>query len=149
MQPCCMSTHSQSSPVWAITSACTQCGIESQPPTAGLPSRHSFFIRLMRMSLVPSVVVLPDIKPGAILQPGRTKRMHDGFGAMRGFEKTAMIMVRIQPRECPMQLTAEKPSTETTGSIRASFNYVVDTGVPPVRYIDWPEMAHKAVDPVY
>jgi len=68
---------------------------------------------------------------------------------MRSFEKTAMILVRIQPRECPMQLTAEKPSTEAIGSIRASFNYVVDTGVPPVRYIDWPEMAHMAVDPQY
>lgn len=39
-----------------------------------------------------------------------------------------------------------KPSTD---SIRARFNYIVDTGVPPVRYIDWPEMAHKAVPPQY
>ncbi len=36
-----------------------------------------------------------------------------------------------------------------TDAITAKFNYVVDTGVPPVRYIDWPEMAHKAVDPIY
>ena len=34
-------------------------------------------------------------------------------------------------------------------AIRAQFNYVVDTGVPPVRYIDWPEMAHMAVPPQY
>ena len=45
-----------------------------------------------------------------------------------------------------MSLVAEKQSTDT---IHASFNYVVDTGVPPVRYIDWPEMAHKAVPPQY
>lgn len=45
-----------------------------------------------------------------------------------------------------MQLVAEKPSTET---IRAKFNYVIDTGVPPVRYIDWPEMEHHAVPPQY
>ena len=32
---------------------------------------------------------------------------------------------------------------------RANFNYIVDTGVPPVRYIDWPEMEHKAVPPQY
>jgi len=38
-----------------------------------------------------------------------------------------------------MQLTNEKP---VTGTIRARFNYIVDTGVPPVRYIDWPEMEH-------
>jgi len=45
-----------------------------------------------------------------------------------------------------MQLTNEKP---VTGAIRARFNYIVDTGVPPVRYIDWPEMEHKAVPPQY
>ncbi len=45
-----------------------------------------------------------------------------------------------------MQLTAEKPSTV---AIRANFNYVVDTGVPPVRYIDWPEMEHNAIPPQY
>jgi len=45
-----------------------------------------------------------------------------------------------------MQLVAEKQSTDT---IRAKFNYIVDTGVPPVRYIDWPEMAHKAIPPQY
>ena len=47
-----------------------------------------------------------------------------------------------------MQITADRPAT-ATDSIRARFNYVVDNGVPPVRYIDWPEMAHKAVEPVY
>jgi hypothetical protein len=45
-----------------------------------------------------------------------------------------------------MELVAEKLSTDT---IRARFNYIVDTGVPPVRYIDWPEMAHKAIPPQY
>jgi hypothetical protein len=45
-----------------------------------------------------------------------------------------------------MQITAEKPSTDT---IRASFNYVVPTGKPAIRYIDWPEMEHKAVPPQY
>ncbi len=45
-----------------------------------------------------------------------------------------------------MPVVAEKPST---GTIVANFNYIVDTGVPPVRYIDWPEMEHKAVPPQY
>ena len=45
-----------------------------------------------------------------------------------------------------MQLTAEKLST---AAIRADFNYIVDTGVPPVRYIDWPEMEHKEIPPQY
>jgi hypothetical protein len=45
-----------------------------------------------------------------------------------------------------MQVVADKP---LTGTIRASFSYIVDTGVPPVRYIDWPEMEHKAVPPQY
>jgi len=45
-----------------------------------------------------------------------------------------------------MPLTAEKPATE---SIRAEFSYIVDTGVPPVRYIDWPEMEGKEVPPQY
>lgn len=45
-----------------------------------------------------------------------------------------------------MHMTAERPVTE---AVRASFNYVVDTGVPAVRYIDWPEMEHNAIPPVY
>ena len=45
-----------------------------------------------------------------------------------------------------MQVTAEKPSTDT---IRASFNYVVPSGRPAIRYIDWPEMEHNAVPPEY
>ena len=45
-----------------------------------------------------------------------------------------------------MQLVADKPVTD---AIRASFSYIVDTGVPPVRYIDWPEMEHKAIPPQY
>jgi hypothetical protein len=45
-----------------------------------------------------------------------------------------------------MQTVLEKPAADT---IRARFNYVVDTGVPLVRYIDWPEMEHLAVPPQY
>ena len=29
-------------------------------------------------------------------------------------------------------------------TIRARFNYIVDYRIPPVCYIDWPEMEHKA-----
>jgi hypothetical protein len=43
-------------------------------------------------------------------------------------------------------LTAEKPSVR---SIKAKFNYVVPTGKPAIRYIDWPEMEHNAVPPEY
>jgi hypothetical protein len=45
-----------------------------------------------------------------------------------------------------MQLVAERPVTDT---IHAKMNYIVDTGVPPVRYIDWPEMADKEILPQY
>jgi hypothetical protein len=45
-----------------------------------------------------------------------------------------------------MQLVAERQSVDT---IRVQMNYIVDTGVPPVRYIDWPEMAHKEIAPTY
>ncbi len=49
-------------------------------------------------------------------------------------------------RETPMTLVAEKPVTDT---IKARMNYIIDTGTPPVNYIDWPEMAHKANPPQY
>jgi hypothetical protein len=45
-----------------------------------------------------------------------------------------------------MQLVAERQAADT---IRARMNYIVDTGTPPVRYIDWPEMADKEVPPTY
>src|SRR3954465_6001489 len=45
-----------------------------------------------------------------------------------------------------MQLVAERQSVDT---ICAQMNYIVDTGIPPVRYIDWPEMEHKAIEPQY
>jgi hypothetical protein len=45
-----------------------------------------------------------------------------------------------------MQLMAGK---DAIGDIRAKFNYIVDTGVPPVRHIDWPEMTHADVPPQY
>ncbi len=48
-----------------------------------------------------------------------------------------------------MNIVADKPPISTGETIRARFNYVVDTGRPAVRYIDWPEMAHNAVEPVY
>lgn len=45
-----------------------------------------------------------------------------------------------------MPLDTDKPVAE---AISAKFNYVIDTGAPAVRYIDWPEMAHLAVPPQY
>jgi hypothetical protein len=45
-----------------------------------------------------------------------------------------------------MEVVAEKPVTD---AIRASFNYVIPTGRPAVRYIDWPEMEANAVPPEY
>jgi hypothetical protein len=45
-----------------------------------------------------------------------------------------------------MEVVAEKPVAD---AIRASFNYVIPTGRPAVRYIDWPEMEAKAVPPEY
>jgi hypothetical protein len=45
-----------------------------------------------------------------------------------------------------MELTLDKPRA---GTLRAAFNYIVDTGVPPVRYIDWPEMEGRAIPPEY
>jgi hypothetical protein len=40
-------------------------------------------------------------------------------------------------------------ATHSLGSIRANLNYIVDTGVPPVVYVDWPEREHKAIPPQY
>jgi hypothetical protein len=45
-----------------------------------------------------------------------------------------------------MNLMAEK---DIVGNVHAGLNYIVDTGVPPVRYIDWPEMEHAEVPPQY
>jgi hypothetical protein len=45
-----------------------------------------------------------------------------------------------------MHALTRKPDA---GTLHATFNYVVDTGVAPVRYIDWPEMEHLAVPPQY
>ena len=45
-----------------------------------------------------------------------------------------------------MQLVAERQATDT---VQAQMNYIVDTGTPPVRYIDWPEMEHKETPPQY
>lgn len=35
------------------------------------------------------------------------------------------------------------------GFVEASMRYIVDDGVPPVVYVDWPEEEHKARPPVY
>ncbi len=45
-----------------------------------------------------------------------------------------------------MPSVVEPTSTDT---IRAPLNYIVDTGTPPVIYVDWPEMAHQARPPTY
>jgi len=45
-----------------------------------------------------------------------------------------------------MTLVAEKPVADT---IKARMNYIIDTGTPPVNYIDWPEEEHKANPPQY
>jgi hypothetical protein len=37
----------------------------------------------------------------------------------------------------------------SAGIVRASLNYIVDNGVAPVVYVDWPEMEHKATPPQY
>jgi hypothetical protein len=33
--------------------------------------------------------------------------------------------------------------------VEAEMNYIVDDGIPPVRYVDWPEEEHKAHRPAY
>lgn len=45
-----------------------------------------------------------------------------------------------------MSLSSDLPAT---ASIRARLNYIVDTGAPPVSYVDWPEMEGKAVAGAY
>ena len=35
------------------------------------------------------------------------------------------------------------------GAIRAKLNYIIDTGVPPVTIVDWPEMEHLSNLPTY
>jgi hypothetical protein len=35
------------------------------------------------------------------------------------------------------------------GYVEAEMNYIVDDGIPPVRYVDWPEEAHNAHVPTY
>lgn len=35
------------------------------------------------------------------------------------------------------------------GFVEAELNYIVDDGIPPVRYLDWPEEEHKAHVPTY
>jgi hypothetical protein len=33
--------------------------------------------------------------------------------------------------------------------VEADMNYIIDDGIPPVRYVDWPEEEHKAHRPAY
>src|ERR1044071_2974691 len=60
--------------------------------------------------------------------------------------KPYMIGGDTHCRSGSMQLVAERQSTDT---IQAEMTYIVDPGVPPVRYIDWPEMADKKIPPQY
>ena len=46
-----------------------------------------------------------------------------------------------------MAKTAELTSDVTF--VEADMNYIIDDGIPPVRYVDWPEEEHKAHRPAY
>ena len=39
--------------------------------------------------------------------------------------------------------------TRASDSIEAELRYIVDDGIAPVQYVDWPEEAHKAHVPSY
>ena len=39
--------------------------------------------------------------------------------------------------------------SQASGFVEAEVNYIVDDGIAPVRYVDWPEEAHKAHPPTY
>ena len=43
----------------------------------------------------------------------------------------------------PMELSPD------IGFVEAELDYIVDDGIPPVRYVDWPEEAHKAHPATY
>jgi len=45
-----------------------------------------------------------------------------------------------------MSLVAERQAVNT---IQAQLNYIIDTGTPPVHYVDWPEMAQQAIPAQY
>src|SRR5437764_7815223 len=45
-----------------------------------------------------------------------------------------------------MQLATDTLADHT---IKAKLNYVIDTGTPPIHYVDWPEMEHKAIPAQY
>jgi hypothetical protein len=47
----------------------------------------------------------------------------------------------------PMSQTMEL--SPDTGFVETELDYIIDDGVMPVRYIDWPEEAHKAHPPKY
>lgn len=44
---------------------------------------------------------------------------------------------------------AESALTQDVDFVEADMNYIVDDGIPPVRYVDWPEEEHKAHRPAY
>jgi len=43
----------------------------------------------------------------------------------------------------------QRAAEQQPDSIRARLTYLVDTGVPPVHYVDWPEMVGKAISAQY
>ena len=45
--------------------------------------------------------------------------------------------------------TGEAAREEAENAIRADLNYIVDTGVPPVTYVDWPERESESRPPVF
>lgn len=50
-------------------------------------------------------------------------------------------------RKASMTQTMELSSD--TEFVEAELDYIVDDGIPPVRYVDWPEEAHKAHPATY
>lgn len=46
-------------------------------------------------------------------------------------------------------MASETALAERTEYVEADMNYIVDDGIPPVMYVDWPEEEHKAHQPTY
>ncbi len=46
-------------------------------------------------------------------------------------------------------MTQTMELSPNTAFVEAELDYIIDDGIPPVRYIDWPEEAHKAHPPKY
>src|SRR3972149_12296637 len=88
MGPCCMSTHSQSRPWCAITSAENALGIESHPPRAGRSSCQSFLIAFSRM--------LPLLAALELRLPLLGERLHALLGVL-GVHSTGALVELLQP----------------------------------------------------